>query len=109
MAKAAGAKPVLVTPVSRLYYTADGTIKAHHDSTDTTTGTLVTENNAYVTAVKQLAEEQNVLLMDAFELTKTMYETAYANDTAASNGVSEYGTQVMAQEIRHTAISWEVS
>lgn len=26
-----------------------------------------------------------------------MYETAYANDTAASNGVSEYGTQVMAQ------------
>ena len=97
VAKAAGAKPVLVTPVSRLYYTADGTIKAHHDSTDTTTGTLVTENNAYVTAVKQLAEEQNVLLMDAFELTKTMYETAYANDTAASNGVSEYGTQVMAQ------------
>ena len=95
VAKAAGAKPVLVTPVSRLYYTADGTIKAHHDSTDTTTGTLVTENNAYVTAVKQLAEEQNVLLMDAFELTKTMYETAYANDTAASNGdctaVTEYG------------------
>lgn len=97
VAKEAGAIPVLVTPVSRLYYTADGTIKAHHDSTDTTTGTQVTENNAYVTAVCQLAQEQNVLLIDAFDLTKTMYETAYAKDSSAANGVSEYGTQVMAQ------------
>ena len=50
-AREVGAIPVLVTPVSRLYYTNDGTIKPHHDSTDTTTGTLVTENNAYVEAV----------------------------------------------------------
>lgn len=69
-AREVGAIPVLVTPVSRLYYTNDGTIKPHHDSTDTTTGTLVTENNAYVEAVKQLAKEQNVLLIDGFEITK---------------------------------------
>lgn len=96
-ARQAGATPVLVTPVSRMYYTADGTIKPHHDSTDATTGTQVTSNDAYVAAVKQLAEEENVQLVDAFELTRKMYETAYANDPSAANGVSEYGTQVMSK------------
>ncbi|MBQ8730474.1 MAG: hypothetical protein IJY81_04735, partial [Lachnospiraceae bacterium] len=66
VAKEAGAIPVLVTPVSRMYFDAEGKITTHHDSTDTTTNTQVTTNDAYVTAVKQLAEEQNVLLIDAF-------------------------------------------
>ncbi|MBR1771626.1 MAG: hypothetical protein IJ747_06315, partial [Lachnospiraceae bacterium] len=90
VAKNAGAIPVLVTPVSRMYYNADGTIKPHHDSTDATTGTQVTSNNAYVTAVKQLAEEESVLLVDGFGLTKDMFEAAY---TAAGNDT--YGQQVM--------------
>lgn len=94
-AREVGAIPVLVTPVSRLYYTNDGTIKPHHDSTDTTTGTLVTENNAYVEAVKQLAKEQNVLLIDGFEITKNMYEEAYKADEKAANGKSVNGMQVM--------------
>lgn len=94
-AKAKGAIPVLVTPVSREYYNLDGTIKPHHDSTDTTTGTQVTTNNAYVTAVKQLAAEQNCLLVDAFQLTKDMYEAAYKADPTAANGASAYGKQVM--------------
>ncbi|SEW41257.1 pectinesterase family protein [[Clostridium] fimetarium] len=94
--KAAGATPVLVTPVSRQYYNADGTIKPHHDSTDTTTGTYVSSNDAYVTAMKQLAVEQNVLLIDAFQLTKNMYQAAYTADSTAANGVSTYGKQVMA-------------
>ena len=94
-AKAAGAIPVLVTPVSRVYYNADGTIKSHHDSTDSTTGTYVSSNDAYVTAVKQLGAEQNVLVIDAFQLTKDMYEAAYKADSSASNGVSAYGKQVM--------------
>ena len=89
-ARNAGAIPVLVTPVSRMYYNSDGTIKPHHDSTDTTTGTYVSSNNAYVTAVKQLAEEQNVLLIDGFELTKSMFEDAFK---AAGN--KDYGTQIM--------------
>ena len=54
VAREKGAIPVLVTPVSRMYYTSDGTIKTHHDSTDTTTGTYVSSNNAYVTAYEQL-------------------------------------------------------
>ncbi|SFR86558.1 pectinesterase family protein [Anaeromicropila populeti] len=95
-AKDKGAIPVLVTPVSRMYYDENGTIKAHHDSTDATTATQVTTDNAYVTAVKQLAEEENVLLIDGFELTKKMYEEAYKADPSAANGVSGYGTLLMA-------------
>ena len=90
VAKEAGAIPVLVTPVSRMYYSSDGTIRTHHDSTDTTTGTQVTTNNAYVTAVKQLAEEQDVLLVDGFEITKKLFEDAYA-----ACGSNAYGIQIM--------------
>ncbi|SEG00191.1 pectinesterase family protein [Lachnospira multipara] len=94
VARNAGATPVLVTPVSRLYFTSEGKIRAHHDSTDTTTNTQVTSNNAYVEAVKQLGEEQNVLVIDAFELTKTLYEETYAADESASNGSSPLATQL---------------
>lgn len=78
VARQAGAIPVLVTPVSRMYFTSDGTIRPHHDSTDTTTNTQVTSGNAYVKAVLQLAQEENVQVIDGFELTKAMYEEAYA-------------------------------
>ncbi len=90
VAREAGATPVLVTPVSRMYYNSDGTIKPHHDSTEKTPGTLVTSNNAYVEAVRQLAEEQDILLVDGFELTKEIFEDAY---TAC--GSDTYGTQIM--------------
>ncbi|MCM1326975.1 MAG: pectinesterase family protein [Bacteroidales bacterium] len=83
-AKAKGAIPVLVTPVARMYYNADGTIKTHHDS-------AYSSNNAYVTAVKQLAEEENVLLIDAYDLTKTLFEDAYKEA-----GADTYGKQIMA-------------
>jgi len=77
-AKKVGAVPVLVTPVSRLYF-ENGKIRPHHDSTDTTTNTLTTSNNAYVEAVRQLAKEEGVLLIDGFEITKSLYEKAYAD------------------------------
>ena len=79
VARKVGATPVLVTPVARQYFTSDGKIRPHHDSTDTSTGTQTTENNAYVEAVRQLAREEKVLLIDGFELTKKLYETAYAD------------------------------
>lgn len=79
-ARKAGATPVLVTPVSRLYFEADGKIRPHHDSTDTATKTDVTSGNAYVEAVRQLAKEENVLLIDGFEITKSLYEKAYADN-----------------------------
>lgn len=75
LAKNAGATPVMVTPVSRMYFNADGTIKPHHGS-----------NDEYVIATKQIAEENNVLLIDLYDYTKTLYENAYKVD--GSNGVS---------------------
>ncbi|MBR1443274.1 MAG: rhamnogalacturonan acetylesterase [Firmicutes bacterium] len=67
VAKNAGATPVLVTPVSRMKFDDYGKIAPHHDDSKS-------RNNAYVTAMKQLAEEENVLCIDLFEVTKNMYE-----------------------------------
>ncbi|MBQ6782244.1 MAG: hypothetical protein IJP62_13625 [Treponema sp.] len=80
VAKKAGATPVLITPVSRVYFAGmNGKIEPHHDSKDTTTKTQVTKNNAYVEAVRQLAKEEKVLLIDGFELSKLLYEKSYAD------------------------------
>lgn len=95
VAREAGAIPVLVTPVSRLSFDSDGNIQAKHDSTDTTTGTQVTSGNAYVTAMKQLAEEEGVLLIDATALTEEMYEAAYQADANASGNSSPLAKQAL--------------
>lgn len=75
----AGATPVLVTPVSRMYFDGKGRITPHHDSKDTSTKTQITRNNAYVEAVRQLAKEKKILLIDGFEITKNLYEKAYSD------------------------------
>ncbi len=96
VAKNAGATPVLVTPVSRMYYNSDGSVKPHHDSANSTGKTQKTTDNAYVTAMKQLAQEQDVLLVDGFGLTKALFEDAWKN--AAENGEQDkelYGKQIM--------------
>lgn len=85
-AREVGATPVLVTPVSRKYFDGKGRITPHHDSKDTSTKTMITRNNAYVEAVRQLAKEQKVILIDGFEITKNLYEKSYSdfgNDMAA--------------------------
>ena len=86
VARNAGATPVLMTPVSRMYYEPDGSIRPHHDES-----TAEVKNNAYCTAVRQLAAEQNVLCIDAFALTETMFVDAYK-----VCGKDTYGQQVMA-------------
>lgn len=65
-AKGKGATPVLVTPVSRMYFSGTA-IREHHDDN-------TSQGNAYVTAVKQLAAEEGILCIDMFEITKAMYE-----------------------------------
>lgn len=65
-ARAKGAIPVLVTPVSRMYFSG-AVIRDHHDD-------HTSRGNAYVTAVKQLAAEEKVLCIDMFGVTKGMYE-----------------------------------
>ena len=72
-ARSVGATPVLVTPVARVKF-ENGVIvggAGRHG-----------ENFAYVQAVRQLAQEEDCLLIDLFENSKEMLETAtltYAN------------------------------
>ncbi len=73
VARKKGAIPVLVTPVSRVKFVGDEIIGGPG---------LHGEDFAYVKAVRQLAEEENCLLIDLFSKTKDMLETAtskYAN------------------------------
>lgn len=65
--------PVLITPVARVKFSGETIISG---------AGLHGENFAYVQAVRQLAEEENCLLIDLFADSKTMLETAgstYAN------------------------------
>lgn len=72
-ARSVGAIPVLVTPVARVKFSGNTIIGG---------AGLHGENFAYVEAVRQLAEEENCLLIDLFAESKLMLETAtstYAN------------------------------
>lgn len=86
VARAAGATPVLVTPVSRMYYEPDGSIRPHHDES-----TSEVKHNAYCAAVRQLAAEQGMACVDAFALTEKMFVDAYR-----TCGGDVYGQQIMA-------------
>lgn len=76
VARNKGATPVLVTPVSRLYFTEDGKIRPHHDADNATE-----KADTYCEAVRQLAKEENVLLIDGFLITKGLYEKTLAEST----------------------------
>ena len=72
-ARSVGATPVLITPVARVKFSGGKIIGG---------AGLHGENFAYVEAVRQLAKEENCLLIDLFAESKTMLETAtstYAN------------------------------
>ena len=72
-ARSVGAIPVLVTPVARVKFSGKEIIGG---------AGLHGENFAYVEAVRQLASEENCLLIDLFAESKEMLETAtstYAN------------------------------
>ena len=72
-ARSVGATPVLITPVARVKFSGGNIIGG---------AGLHGENFAYVEAVRQLAQEENCLLIDLFAESKTMLETAtpaYAN------------------------------
>ena len=73
-AREKGAIPVLITPVARVKFNSAGEIIGGAG--------LHGDNFAYVQAVRQLAEEEDCLLIDLFAESKTMLETAtstYAN------------------------------
>ncbi len=68
LAREKGAIPVLITPVARVAFNADGTLKSGAG--------LHGEDFAYVKAVRQLAKEENCLLIDNFAYTKATLEKA---------------------------------
>lgn len=73
-ARSVGATPVLITPVARVKFNSNGEIIGGAG--------LHGENFAYVEAVRQLANEENCLLIDLFAESKEILETAtstYAN------------------------------
>ena len=85
-----GATPVLVTPVARVKYNSSGEIIGGAG--------LHGENFAYVNAVRQLASEENCLLVDLFKDTKIMLETA----------TPEFGNFLMALKPNDLQGSWPV-
>ncbi|MCH5257295.1 MAG: chitobiase/beta-hexosaminidase C-terminal domain-containing protein [Lachnospiraceae bacterium] len=91
VARSKNATPVLITPVSRMYYESNGTIYAHHCVKADQHG----EANTYVDAVKQLARDYEVDCIDAFDFTKELFEAAWKADGKNSN---LYGTQLMAAD-----------
>ncbi len=82
-AKAVGATPVMVTPVSRMYFDSNGNITSHHGSHD-----------EYVIATKQVAEENGLVCLDLYTLSKELYEQAYKEDGA--NGSSDLAYRLFA-------------
>ncbi|MCC8097304.1 MAG: pectinesterase family protein [Eubacterium sp.] len=94
-ALAVGAIPVIVSPVARMYYNSDGSIRTHHDAGTSfdTTKDYYTTNNAYVTACEELYEEnkdKGVLYIDGYEMTEKLYTDAWAE-----RGSNEYGAAIM--------------
>ena len=95
-ALAKGATPVIVTPVSRMYYGTDGKIYDHHDATgtdyaDTAEYGIAKEYrcDTYVTACKEVYEankDKGVLLVDAYAATREMFDDAYAACGSDANG-----------------------
>lgn len=79
-ARQKGAIPVLCTPVSRAYFDENGKIEPHHG-----------ENDCYVEAVRQLAKEEDVTLLDLFDKTKSLYEKLGQVETMKLHFVKDNG------------------
>ena len=86
-ARSVGAIPVLVTPVARVKFSGDKIVGG---------AGLHGANFAYVEAVRQLAKEENCLLIDLFAESKTMLETA----------TSEYANYLMALKPNDLTGEW---
>jgi lysophospholipase L1-like esterase len=79
--RAKGGIPVLVTPVCRIFFDSEGKITPHFG-----------ENDGYVTAAKQLAEENGIECIDMFNITKSLYESYGVMTTQGLHNVKSDGT-----------------
>lgn len=99
-AKEVGATPVMVTPVSRMYFNSDGTIYSHHG-----------DNDEYVTATKQVAEENGIECIDLYAYTKNLFEESYKvnNDSTLPTALMAAGEKTHHSKIGGFAIAAEVA
>ncbi len=79
--KKSGAIPVLLTPMCRIFFDSDGKITPHFG-----------EKDGYITAVKQLADEEGILCLDMFDITKALYEQYGVLTTQGLHNIKEDGT-----------------
>ncbi len=96
-----GATAVLATPVSRMQYNTDGSIKPHHDAADFDG----TNDNEYCKAVKWVydwAKDQgyNVVFLDNYQLTADLFTKAHAACTEEDK--KTYGQQLMSNATEGT-------
>lgn len=73
--------PVVITPVCRVFFDAEGKITPHFG-----------EDNGYVEAVKQVAAETGCNIVDMYEITKELYESYGVMTTQTLHHVKEDGT-----------------
>ncbi len=79
--KQKGAIPVIFTPACRIFFDSEGKIENHFG-----------ENNGYVLSALQLAEEENVLCVDLYDLTKSLYESYGIMTTQGLHNIKEDGS-----------------
>lgn len=86
-----GAIPILVTPVARQFY-ENGKIQAipgHHGGTDRF------GEYTYVRAMEQLANEEQVILIDLFHKTKSMFEMLGETDSLFLQSIKDSNEKVI--------------
>lgn len=79
--KATGATPVLLTPMCRMFFDKDGKITPHFGNDD-----------GYIIAIKQLAEEEGIMCLDMYEITKSLYESYGILTTQGLHNIKSDGT-----------------
>lgn len=79
--KKTGATPVLLTPMSRLFFDSNGKIVPHFG-----------DNDGYIEAIRQLANEEDIMCLDMFDITKKLYESYGVMTTQGLHNIKSDGT-----------------
>lgn len=79
--KKTGATPVLLTPMCRLFFDSEGKITPHFG-----------ENDGYIEAIRQLAEEEEIMCLDMYDITKKLYESYGVMTTQGLHNIKSDGT-----------------
>ncbi len=79
--KNTGATPVLLTPMCRMFFDKDGKITPHFG-----------DNDGYILAIRQLAEEEGIMCLDMYEITKSLYESYGILTTQGLHNIKSDGT-----------------